>query len=235
MSDTIVTRQVLAFANGCVKEVKEFDSFVVPKRTRMFDFVLSKVNNITAAMSISREEIELREYDNIDTLLVVSKDKWAFKVSINTDFLSTRGDSYFLKISFPIRSEGRCLPTYMQMLLAHETLETTPDEARREYWVDIEGGASSHHDGEHSHDAVDGQDDEPSVDSENIDHGIVGAEGDNVTHVDDVVDDVVARDVILESVDVEGDHLPQADVVVEAAAEGNGNLESVQAEGNHDF
>ncbi|XP_017972538.1 PREDICTED: uncharacterized protein LOC108661154 [Theobroma cacao] len=66
-----------------------------------------------------------------------------------------------------------------------------------------------------------------------IHHDVIGADGENVTHVDDVLNDDVAKDVNLQLVDAEGDHVPQADAVVDASARGEGDLHSVETEGDH--
>ncbi|EOY26758.1 Uncharacterized protein TCM_028723 [Theobroma cacao] len=71
-------------------------------------------------------------------------------------------------------------------------------------------GAGLKHD-----DANDGQHHEPGVD---IDDDVLGANGEHITHVDDVVEKAVAVDVTLQSDDAEGEHLPPTDAFVDAAA-----------------
>ncbi|EOY31975.1 Uncharacterized protein TCM_039345 [Theobroma cacao] len=104
---------------------------------------------------------------------------------------------------------------------AVEKLESSSaDEATREYCVDIDiplskgHHASYHHDGEHHNGANDGQHNELGV---HIDHDVVGTDGENVTHVDNVLDNIVAGDVTLQSVAMGGD----------------GHFASVQAERDH--
>ncbi|EOY08805.1 Uncharacterized protein TCM_024012 [Theobroma cacao] len=89
---------------------------------------------------------------------------------------------------------------------------------------------SSHHDGKHHDDADYGQHNEPGV---HIHHDIIVADGENVTHVNDVLDDTVAGDVTPQSVDAEGDHGPKVDVVVDASTEKEGDLHSVEAKEDH--
>ncbi|WRX26833.1 Ulp1 protease family [Theobroma cacao] len=82
-------------------------------------------------------------------------------------------------------------------------------------------GASLEHD-----DADDGQHHEPSVD---IDDDVLGADGKHVTHVDDVVDEVVAVDVTLQSDDAEGEDVPLPESIFDASARGDGEHDSVVA------
>ncbi|XP_017976472.1 PREDICTED: uncharacterized protein LOC108661986 [Theobroma cacao] len=66
------------------------------------------------------------------------------------------------------------------------------------------------------HDDADvGQHHEPGVD---IDDDVLGADGEHVTHVHDIVEEVVAVDVTFQSTDAEGEHLPPVDAFVDAAA-----------------
>ncbi|EOY26923.1 Uncharacterized protein TCM_028882 [Theobroma cacao] len=74
------------------------------------------------------------------------------------------------------------------------------------------------------------QHDEPSV---HIKHDVVDAAENNVTRVNDVLDDAVAGDLTLQSVDVEGNHVLEANTVVEATTGEDGNLALVEAEGDH--
>ncbi|EOY16953.1 Uncharacterized protein TCM_036033 [Theobroma cacao] len=87
------------------------------------------------------------------------------------------------------------------------------------------GGASSHDNGEDHDDVDDGQHDEPGV---HIHHDVVSVDGENVTHVDDFLNDAVARDVTLQSNDAEGDHVPEVDALVKATTGRDENLASVQ-------
>ncbi|EOX93417.1 Uncharacterized protein TCM_002293 [Theobroma cacao] len=76
-------------------------------------------------------------------------------------------------------------------------------------------GGPSHDAGLEHDDADDGQHHEPGVD---IDDDVLGADGEHVTHVDDVVKEAVAVDVTLQSNDVEGEHIPSTDAFIDAAA-----------------
>ncbi|EOY16795.1 Uncharacterized protein TCM_035676 [Theobroma cacao] len=58
----------------------------------------------------------------------------------------------------------------------------------------LDGGPSSHHDGSQHDYANDRQDDELGVDDQEIDHDMVGIEGDNVTHTDEGLDENVEGD-----------------------------------------
>ncbi|EOX98779.1 Uncharacterized protein TCM_007472 [Theobroma cacao] len=77
-------------------------------------------------------------------------------------------------------------------------------------------GGPSHGAGLEHDDADDGQHHEPGVD---IDDDVLGADGEHVTHVDDVIEEAMAVDVTLQSNDAEGKHLPPADAFIDAAAE----------------
>ncbi|WRX12609.1 Ulp1 protease family [Theobroma cacao] len=76
-------------------------------------------------------------------------------------------------------------------------------------------GDPSHDAGLKHDDADDGQHHEPGVD---IDDDVLGANGEHVTHVDDIVEETVAMDVTLQSNDAEGEHLPPTDAFLDAAA-----------------
>ncbi|EOY13809.1 Uncharacterized protein TCM_032459 [Theobroma cacao] len=72
---------------------------------------------------------------------------------------------------------------------------------------------------------------QPLTHADNSSSTTDSAAGDNVTHVDDDLDDVVEEDFHL--VEAKRDHVPKADAVVEVAIGGDGNLASVEAEGDH--
>ncbi|EOY31989.1 Uncharacterized protein TCM_039370 [Theobroma cacao] len=76
-------------------------------------------------------------------------------------------------------------------------------------------GGPSHAVGLEHDDANDGQHHEPGVD---IGDDVLGADGEHVTHVDDVVEEAMVVDATLQSDDVEGEHLPPADAFVDVAA-----------------
>ncbi|EOY10240.1 Uncharacterized protein TCM_025607 [Theobroma cacao] len=79
-------------------------------------------------------------------------------------------------------------------------------------------------------DANDGQHHEPGVD---IDDDVFGANGNHVTHVDDVINEAVVVDVTFQSDDVEGEHVPLLESIIDASAGGDGEPDSVVAERKH--
>ncbi|EOY31672.1 Uncharacterized protein TCM_038703 [Theobroma cacao] len=77
-------------------------------------------------------------------------------------------------------------------------------------------------------DANDGHHHEPGVD---IDDDILGADGEHVTNVNDVVDEAMAVDVTFQSDDVEGEHVPLPESIIDASIGGDGELDLIVAEG----
>ncbi|EOX94016.1 Uncharacterized protein TCM_003057 [Theobroma cacao] len=210
------------FSNICVKELREFDSFPIPKGIKVFYFVICKLNNITSTMSVISEEF--KEYDDLDNLLVVPREKWAFKVSINTHLLGSGNDSYLLKSNSPLYSKRQRLPTDDELSdpelmeerdnhgnLTHATitlnhLEVLPSHiVLMSYWAVLHLTMM----------------------------GSVDAEEDHVLEANAVIDVVVGGERDLHSVEVEGDHVFKANVVVEAVAGGDRNLALVEAKRDH--
>ncbi|EOY14033.1 Uncharacterized protein TCM_033152 [Theobroma cacao] len=121
-------------------------------------------------------------------------------------------------------------------LWALETLEQIVDEASQKYFVDLDVPLSEGHQEvlhltvlvvEHD-DADDGHHHELGV---HIHDDVLGASGEHVTHVDDVVNEAMAGDVTLQSDDAEREHVLLPKSIIDASTGREGDLDSVVAEG----